>query len=177
MKNKKNDENVIRCKVIIVGNSGVGKTSIISRYLGKYDPNVKSTIGASFANKSEIINDKEILFEIWDTAGQERFRSINSIFYQDAYICILVYDITKQQSFNDLKDYWHDSVLEHAAKDIIFHIAGNKVDLYEEEEVDRKEVEEYSKSIGAEVSYISAKDDNNTYVDRLFEDLGKKFLS
>ena len=177
MKNKENDENVIRCKVIIVGNSGVGKTSIISRYLGKYDPNVNSTIGASFANKSEIINDKEILFEIWDTAGQERFRSINSIFYQDAYICILVYDITKQQSFNDLKDYWHDSVIEHAAKDIIFHIAGNKVDLYEDEEVDRKEVEEYSKTIGADVSFISAKEENNTYVDRLFEDLGKKFLN
>ena len=177
MKNEKNNENIIRCKVIIVGDSSVGKTSIIARYLNKYDPKVKATIGATFANKSEIINDKEILFEIWDTAGQERFRSINSIFYQDAYICILVYDITKQASFDNLKDYWHDSVIESSSKDIIFHVVGNKVDLYEEEVVDRAKVDEYGKSIGAGISYISAKDENNCYVDRLFKDLGTKFLN
>ena len=95
------DEDIIRCKAILVGNSGVGKTSIISRYLNKFNPREKTTIGASFTNKLEVINNNKILFEIWDTAGQEKFRSINSIFYQDAYICLLVYDITDQKSFED----------------------------------------------------------------------------
>ena len=94
--NKTKSQDQIRCKTIIVGESGVGKTSIIGRYINKFNPNEKSTIGASFTNKTHIINGQKILFEIWDTAGQERFRSINSIFYQDAYICIMVYDITSK---------------------------------------------------------------------------------
>ena len=166
-----------RCKTIIVGNSGVGKTSNISRYIRKFDPYAKSTIGASFTNKLETINDTQILFEIWDTAGQERFRSINSIFYQDAYICIMVYDITSKKSFDDLKEYWHDAVLEQSSDNIIFHIVGNKIDLFDKEKVDRKEVEEYCEEIGAEVSYISAMEENGTYVDILFNKLGEKFLN
>ena len=129
MENKQAEQIPVRCKTIIVGNSGVGKTSIISRYLKKFNPNEKSTIGASFTNKNEVIDGKPIIFEIWDTAGQERFRSINSIFYQDAYICILVYDITKAESFKDLKEYWYKSVLEQSSDNIIFHIVGNKIDF------------------------------------------------
>jgi small GTP-binding protein len=89
------NQNPISCKTILVGESGVGKTSIIGRYLNKFNENQKATIGASFSNKLENIDGKEILFEIWDTAGQERYRSVNTLFYQDAYICILVYDIKK----------------------------------------------------------------------------------
>ena len=170
------DQDLARCKVIIVGNSGVGKTSIISRYTGKFNPYEKMTIGASFVNKIEELNEKKVLFEIWDTAGQEKYRSINSIFYQDAYICLLVYDITKKQSFEDLKEYWYNSVLEHSIEDIIFHIVGNKIDLIEEEEVDRNEVKEYCDKIGANASFISAKEDNSNYVDILFNKLGEIFL-
>jgi len=177
MENKQTEQIPVRCKTIIVGNSGVGKTSIISRYLKKFNPNEKSTIGASFTNKNEVIDGKPIIFEIWDTAGQERFRSINSIFYQDAYICILVYDITKAESFKDLKEYWYKSVLEQSSDNIIFHIVGNKIDLFDKEKVDRKEVEEYCEQIGAEVSYISAMEENGTYVDILFNKLGEKFLN
>ena len=174
---KLNEEEIINCKTIIVGNSGVGKTSIIGRYLGKYNPCEKPTIGAAFTNRLASINNKQILFEIWDTAGQEKYRSINSIFYQDAYICILVYDITNKKSFEDLKEYWHNSVLETGPEDIIFHIVGNKIDLFDKEKVDRKEVEEYCEEIGAEVSYISAMEENGTYVDILFNKLGEKFLN
>ena len=176
MANKQDDENLIHCKTILVGNSGVGKTSIIARYNQKYDPYVKSTIGASFTNKLAIINDKQIIFEIWDTAGQERFRSINSIFYQDTYICLLVYDITDKKSFEDIKEYWHGSVVEQTSQDIIFHVVGNKIDLLDKEAVERDIVEEYCKEIGAEVSYISAREENNTSVDVLFTYLGEKFL-
>ena len=171
------DSNSIRCKTIIVGNSGVGKTSIIQRYLGKFEQDERSTVGASFTNKSENINGKTILFEIWDTAGQERFRSINSIFYQDASVCILTYDITQKKSFEDLKNYWHNAVLEQSSQNIIFHVVGNKIDLFNKEEVDKNEVDQYCEKIGAEVSLISAKDENNTYVDMLFQKLGEKYLN
>ena len=177
MDNSQIDENPIRCKTILVGNSGVGKTSIISRYLGKFNPKEKTTIGASFTNKLEVINDKKILFEIWDTAGQERYRSINNIFYQDAYICLLVYDITKKQTFDDIKEYWYKSVLDEATENIIFHIVGNKIDLISEEEVGRNEVKDYCDKIGVDVSFISAKEENSTYVDILFSQLAEKFIN
>ena len=89
------NETPIRCKTILVGDSGVGKTSIINRYVKKkINAQENVTIGASFTNKLGNINGRQIVFEIWDTAGQERFRSINNIFYQDAHICIMVYDIS-----------------------------------------------------------------------------------
>ena len=177
MDNSQIDENPIRCKTILVGNSGVGKTSIIARYLGKFNPKEKTTIGASFTNKLEVVNDKKILFEIWDTAGQERYRSINNIFYQDAYICLLVYDITKKQTFDDIKEYWYKSVLDEATENIIFHVVGNKIDLIREEEVDRNEVKDYCDKIGVDVSFISAKEENSTYVDILFSQLAEKFMN
>ena len=164
----------IRCKTILVGDSGVGKTSIIGRYINKYNPYEKATIGASFTNKSEIINGKTIRFEIWDTAGQERFRSVNSIFYQDAYICILVYDITSKQSFDSLKDYWYNAVKENGITGMIFHVVGNKIDLFENEKVDKSEVKAYCDTIDAEVNYISATE--NQFIDELFRKLGEKFL-
>ena len=177
MSNSEYDEDIVRCKTIIVGNSGVGKTSIISRYLRKFNPNERSTIGASFTNRLEIINDNKILFEMWDTAGQEKFRSINSIFYQDANICILVYDITNQKSFEELKDYWYNSVLENSSNDIIFQIVGNKIDLFDQEVVDRKDVEDFCKQLGTEVNFVSAKDENSVYIDELFKKLAEKFLN
>jgi small GTP-binding protein len=169
------EQELIRCKTIIVGDSGVGKTSIIGRYINKFNVNEKSTIGASFTNKVEKINDKELIFEIWDTAGQERFRSINNIFYQDSYICIMVYDITNRNSFNSLKDYWYNAVKEYGPQGIIFHVAGNKIDLFEEEEVDRNDVKEYCESIDCEYSFISATE--NTFIDELFKKIGEKFLN
>ena len=176
MNEKSENEKAIRCKTIIVGDSGVGKTSIIQRYLGNYHENERSTVGASFTNKSAKINNKIILFEIWDTAGQERFRSINSIFYQDASVCILTYDITRKQSFQSLKDYWYDAVVEQSSSNIVFHVVGNKIDLFAQEEVDKNEVDEYCEKIGAEVSLVSAKDESNAYVDMLFQKIGEKYL-
>ena len=177
MENEPIDQSPIRCKTIIVGDSGVGKTSIISRYLKKYNDKEKSTIGASFTNKLETIDGKVILFEIWDTAGQERYRSINNIFYQDAYICLLVYDITKKESFENIKEYWYKSVLEESNEKTIFHVVGNKIDLLKDETVDRKEVKDYCDNIGADLSFISAKDENENYIDILFQRLEEKFIN
>ena len=169
-----NNQSAIHCKTILVGDSGVGKTSIIGRYVKKFNSNEKATIGASFTNKTEEIDGKQIIFEIWDTAGQERFRSINTIFYQDAYICIMVYDITNKKSFDDLKEYWYNAVKEGGSEGIIFHIAGNKIDLFENEKVQNEEVKDFCDSIECEYSFISAM--QNTYIDDLFKKLGQKFI-
>ena len=165
----------LSCKTILVGDSGVGKTSIIGRYLNQFKENEKPTIGASFSNKLEKIDGKEILFEIWDTAGQERYRSVNTLFYQDAFICILVYDITSKKSFESLGNYWYDAVKENGNNELIFHVAGNKNDLYENEDVDRKIVEDYCDSINAGLNFVSATE-NSTCIDDMFQSLGRKFI-
>ena len=164
----------ISCKVILVGDSGVGKTSIINRYLKQYNNNEKTTIGASYASKVETIDDYKIIFDIWDTAGQERFRSVNTIFYKEAYVCIMVYDITNPESFESIKNYWYNTVKENAYDDIIFGIAGNKIDLYEEEKVDQNKVQQYGESIDALFKTTSAK--QNTCIDDIFKALGQRFI-
>lgn len=167
--------NSIRCKVILVGDSGVGKTSIISRYLKKYDPTVKATLTTSFFSKIEYFNNYRIKFEIWDTVGQEQYRSLNNLFFKDAHICIIVYDITRAESFDNIKNYWYESVLTNGLEGIIFGIAGNKNDLYEYEQVDKEEVKDFCNEINAILKFTSAKD--NFCIDDLFKELGNKFIN
>ena len=164
----------IPCKVILVGDSGVGKTSIINRFLDNYNSNEKPTIGASFSSKLEVIDQYKISFDIRDIAGQEKFRSVNSIFYKEAYICLLVYDITNEKSFQNIKTYWYNSVKEKANKELIFGIAGNKIDLYTKEKVNQKDAKEFCKEIDALFFATSAKE--NAYIDVIFTSLGKKFV-
>ena len=168
------NEDGIPCKVILVGDSGVGKTSIIGRYLNKYTAEQRATIGASYSNKTQMVDKYQLNFDIWDTAGQERFRSVNSIFYKEAYICIMVYDITKEESFQSVKEYWYNTVKENAIDEIIFGVAGNKIDLYEEEKINQEEVKKFCDSIGATFKVTSAKE--NSYIDDLFIELGRTFI-
>ena len=169
------NENAIPCKVIIVGDSGVGKTSIIGRYINKFNENEKSTIGASFSNKISIIDKYKISFDIWDTAGQERYRSVSTIFYKEAYLCIFVFDITEPQSFESIKNYWYNTVIENASSKIILGIAGNKNDLYEKEKVKEKEVQKFCKEIDA--LYFSTSALLNNSIDDMFTKLGQKFIA
>ena len=171
---KVNTSNAIPCKLILVGESGVGKTSIISRYLNKYEEKIEPTLGAYFSNKTIICDGYQINFEIWDTAGQEQYRSINALFYKDASICLMVYDITNRSSFDSIKDYWYESVKESGNEGIIFGIAGNKNDLFEDEEVNESEAREYSDSINACFKLTSAQ--LNTSIDDIFRMLGEKYL-
>ena len=98
-------------KVVLIGESGVGKTSIIQRFITNiFNPQQKTTGGANFIEKKMEINDYKIKFEIWDTVGQERFRSLAKVFYNNASVCIMVYDITSKKSFDALKEYWSEDV-------------------------------------------------------------------
>ena len=115
------EEGAINCKVVLLGESGVGKTSIISRYINNtFKSQLMSTPGANFVTKNVIMEDenKTIKFEIWDTAGQERYRSLAKVFYKNAAVCVLVYDITRKTSFDAIKNYWVKELKENAPKDI-----------------------------------------------------------
>eukprot|EP00485_Elphidium_margaritaceum_P019583 CAMPEP_0202730814 /NCGR_PEP_ID=MMETSP1385-20130828/186827_1 /ASSEMBLY_ACC=CAM_ASM_000861 /TAXON_ID=933848 /ORGANISM="Elphidium margaritaceum" /LENGTH=210 /DNA_ID=CAMNT_0049397093 /DNA_START=98 /DNA_END=730 /DNA_ORIENTATION=- len=120
-------------KVIILGDSGVGKTSLMNKFVNdKFSKQYKATIGADFLTKEIVIDDKLVTMQIWDTAGQERFQSLGVAFYRGADSCILVYDITDQKSFDSL-DLWMDEFIAQAAprnpKEFPFVVLGNKSDL------------------------------------------------
>ena len=115
------EEGALTCKVVLIGESGVGKTSIISRYISNtFKSQLMSTPGANFVTKNVIMEDenKSIKFEIWDTAGQERYRALAKVFYKNAAVCALVYDITRRESFDNLKNYWVKEIQENTPQDI-----------------------------------------------------------
>ena len=109
------------CKVILVGESGVGKTCIIVRFVSEeYKEETISTTGASYASKIIEFADykKSLQFQIWDTAGQEKYRGLTKLFYKDAKIVILVYDITRRKSFEEIKNYWYNQIKENSSEEI-----------------------------------------------------------
>ena len=115
------EKKAIPCKVVLIGESGVGKTSIISRYINNtFKSQLMSTPGANFVTKNVIMEDdnQSIKFEIWDTAGQERYRALAKVFYKNAAVCVLVYDITRKTSFNELKNYWYKEIKENAQSNV-----------------------------------------------------------
>ena len=165
------------CKVVLIGESGVGKTCIISRYIsGTFDSNVTSTNGASYCSKNVKYENlgKNLLLDIWDTAGQEKYKSLTKFFYKDAAVAILVYDITRRESFDSIRDYWYGQVQENGSKNIVLGIAGNKCDLYENEAVPEQEAREFADKIGAIFELTSAQ--NNTGINELFQNVGNKYL-
>ena len=116
------DEEAINCKVVILGEAGVGKTSIITRFVNDtFDNEIRSSTGVSYTGKKMKFKDfknKVINFEIWDTAGQEIYRSLNKNMYTDAAIALLIYDITNENSFTEIQNYWYQQLKENAPKDI-----------------------------------------------------------
>ena len=111
----------IPCKVVLIGESGIGKTSIVSRFTSNTFTSVlMSTPGAGFRKKIIFLQNENqyIEFEIWDTAGQERYRSLAKVFYKNAAVCILVYDITRKRSFEELKKYWVQEIKANALPNV-----------------------------------------------------------
>ena len=167
----------ISCKVVLVGDTGVGKTCIIQRYVNNnYEENVESTVASTYTYK--VLNfpnyNKSISFDIWDTAGQEIYRALAKNFYLNAAIGVLVYDIKRQSSFDSIKNYWYDQLKESGEENMIFAVAGNKCDLFNEEEVDEEEAKKFAKSIGAIFKLTSCKE--SIGIDELFSECGKRYL-
>ena len=111
----------LQCKIVLIGESGVGKTSIINRYISDtFSPVLTATPGASFATKTVFLKEynQSIKFEIWDTAGQEKYRALAKVFYKNAAVCILVYDIINKKSFDELKNYWISEIKANASQNL-----------------------------------------------------------
>ncbi|KAK4280102.1 hypothetical protein QN277_011771 [Acacia crassicarpa] len=123
----------ILLKVIVLGDSGVGKTSLMTQYIHKkFNQQYKATIGADFVTKELQIDDRLVTLQIWDTAGQERFQSLGVSFYRGADCCVLVYDVNVLRSFDTL-DTWHEEFLKQAnspnPRKFPFILLGNKIDI------------------------------------------------
>jgi len=166
------------CKVVLLGESGVGKTSIISRFInGTFEESLMSTNGASYVCRNLTFpeyKNRMIRFEIWDTAGQEQYRALNKIFYKDAGICILVYDITNLKSFNALKDYWYEQIYDTCSKQVVLGLAANKSDLDEDEKVSEEIARNFAKDINAIFMYTSAC--RFIGIDELFHNVGCRYI-
>ena len=161
-------------KIALIVDSGVGKTSIALRYTSnEFNENYNSTGGASYSVKIIKIHGKTVQLDIWDTAGQEKFRSLAKNFYKDAYIVILVYDITKQLSFNNLKHIWYEELKKNGEENPIIGIAGNKSDQYENENINEEDARNYAKSIDGIFELVSAKTGSN--IEILFKRLLDKY--
>jgi Ras-related protein Rab-7A len=150
-------------KIVILGDSGVGKTTLLQQYLnGKTTGNAKPTIGADFSKKEIMIDNAVVTLQIWDTAGQEKFQSLGYAFYRGADCCALVYDITNKKSFEDL-NRWKEGFIENAGPDdpktFPFVLLGNKVDREPERKVDTKQAQSWCRENGDMLHYeTSAKE-------------------
>ena len=166
----------VSIKVVLIGNSGVGKTCISQRYVNdKFIANEQSTVGASYFQKTLEIDGKPIQLDIWDTAGQEKYRSMGKMFYKDALIVLFVYDITDKKSFLEIKNVWYYEIKNSGEKHLVLAVVGNKSDLYLNEQVDEDEARKWADDIGAIFALVSAKEGD--CIDLLFDNVVKKYLS
>lgn len=119
----------LKCKVVFLGAAGVGKTSLINRFmLNEFDKDYTTTIGIDFLSKPIQVQDKTVNLQIWDTAGQERFKSLIPSYIRDSQIAVLVYDVSNPQSFDEIME-WHKNVISECGNEAICILVGNKNDL------------------------------------------------
>ena len=178
MDNNININNYI--KIILLGESCVGKTSLISSFNGdKFEEDIISTICFSSIKKDITIDNINYKVEIWDTAGQERYRSVSQLFIKGSQIVIFVYDITKIDSFSKLS-FWVNYVKDLLSIDVVYGVVGNKIDQftnYEDDElVDGEEGRKFAQSINALFSETSCKENPKVFCE-FIKDLIRQFNS
>lgn len=152
-------------KVILVGEPGTGKTSLINVSIGEnFEKNMVSTSASSFVPKKVKRNGKVYVLNIWDTAGQEKFRSMTKLFIKNSKIVILVYAIDSKVTFDGLRDFWLKTIKDSLGDEPIIAIVGNKSDLFLNEEIKESEVREYAQNLGIRFSLASAKENPNEFI-------------
>ena len=156
-------------KLILLGNSGVGKTSLIKSILG-VNPNKteESTLSAYYLQKSFTIENKEYIVDLWDTAGQEAYLGVTKLFFKGSQIIIFVYDITVKNSFNSLTE-WIKNVKEIVNNDYVCGIIGNKSDLFLKSQVSNEEAKKLAETEGYKFKLASAVNDPKSFEDLIFE--------
>ena len=160
-------------KLILIGDSCVGKSNILLKYLkNEFDPNSRATVGVELGTQNIFLNNKKIKIQIWDTAGEERYRSITSAYYKGAKGALIVYDITKKSSFNNI-DKWISDLKLNGDKNICIIILGNKSDLEDKREVNKEEgikKSEMYKTAFLETSALNGENINKAF-DELIEQI------
>ena len=162
------------CQILLIGDSSVGKTSLIQRYVnGIFKYEYLATVGIDFYKKHEIINNMNVEVRLWDTAGQERFKSLTPNYFKNAEGVILTYDITKTESFENLK-YWMNSIETNLGDIIPIIIVGNKLDMKDMREITKENADKLSKEYNYKYFETSAKTGEG--VDDAFKDLVNQIL-
>ena len=165
-------------KVIILGDSGVGKTSLMNQYVNKkFNAQYKATIGADFLTKEVTVEDRLVTMQIWDTAGQERFQSLGVAFYRGADSCVLVFDVVQPKTFDSL-DAWRDEFLIQAGPrdpdNFPFVVLGNKVDV-DTRAVPQKRALAWCQAKG-NIPYFETSAKEATNVEQAFQTIAKNAL-
>jgi Ras-related protein Rab-11A len=173
------DENVAeyekefyKLKLIVLGDTGVGKTNIIRRYISDvFSTDSKSTVGVEFFTKSFRVNNDIVKLEIWDTAGQERYKAITSAYYKGSRGALLVYDITREPTFENI-ERWINEIKEKVRGSLKMMIIGNKLDLTDQRQVDINNALEKAKKLNVPLMETSALDSTN--IQKAFEQILKE---
>jgi len=164
-----NDEYDFLFKVVLIGDSGVGKSNLLSRFTrNEFNLDSKSTIGVEFATRSIQIDGKTIKAQIWDTAGQERYRAITSAYYRGAVGALLVYDIGKSSSFENVSR-WLKELRDHADSNIVIMLVGNKTDKRHLRAVSTEDGKAFAAEHG--LSFIETSALEATNVDLAFQEI------
>ena len=162
-------------KVIFLGESNVGKTNLMRISVGKpFDFHSMSTWSVSYLPKNFIYNNRTYTFNLWDTIGQEVYRSLTKIFFKNAIIVLLIYDITSRKTFEEL-EYWYQQVKNELGNEFLLAIVGNKKDLFIDMKVTEEEGKKYADEKGAKFKLSSAKDDPMDFT-QFLEDLLKESI-
>ena len=172
--NEKKEEEII-FKIITLGDTGVGKTSIINRYItGKFTDNIATTLGVNYSYKNLTFNKThKIMLKLIDTCGQEKYRALSKSYYKNADGVLFIFGLNDKDSFDNIKE-WMECFNKESKKeygDIPKVLVGNKCDLEFDEELDQNLINEFSRANKIKYIESSAKDDKN--INALFEELGK----
>ena len=162
-------------KIVLIGDSFVGKTNIMSKYLNnEFHEDSKATVGVEFGAKKFDIEGKSVKAQIWDTAGQERYKSITSTYYKGAKGALIVYDITRKETFDSV-DRWISEVLNSGDKNMTMLLIGNKCDLDNQRQVTKEQGEEKAKAF--KVAFLETSASSGENLDVAFEMIMKEVYS
>ena len=171
-------EDLIKLKLIVVGNQGTGKSSILNRFVNEtFDENYQATIGLDFHSKNITIHDQDVRLIIYDTAGQEKFRSLIPMYIREAQIILFIYDISDKDSFDSIPK-WIQQVNDVINKEVVFVLIGNKLDLESNRKVtfeEGKKLAEKSNYVFQEVSAKTGENFEKLFEVQIFEAVYNKF--
>ena len=171
-------EDLIKLKLIVVGNQGTGKSSILNRFVNEtFDENYQATIGLDFHSKNITIHDQDVRLIIYDTAGQEKFRSLIPMYIREAQIILFIYDISDKESFDSIPK-WVQQVNDVINREVVFVLIGNKLDLESNRKVtfeEGKKLAEKSNYVFQEVSAKTGANFEKLFEVQIFEAVYNKF--